>query len=57
MNRLFRFHVTANRRGASPIYLTAIARSPDAALLIGRIAFPGHLITVSHPQPHRPRTA
>ena len=53
MNRLFRFYITAHRRGASPIYLPVIARSPDAALVIGRIAFPGHLVTVSHPQPHR----
>jgi hypothetical protein len=53
MNRLFRFYITAHRRGASPIYLPALARSPDAALVIGRIAFPGHLITVSHPKPHR----
>jgi hypothetical protein len=57
MKSLFRFTITAHRRGAPPIYLPAMARSPDAALMIGRIAFPGHLVTVSHPQPHRPRTA
>jgi hypothetical protein len=57
MNRLFRFTITAHRRGAPPIYLTAMARSPDAALTIGRTAFHGHFVTVSHPQPHRPTSA
>jgi hypothetical protein len=52
--KAFSFHLTGHRRGASPVYLTCIAPSPDAALLIGQAAFPGHLVTVSLPTPHLP---
>lgn len=45
-----RYDITARRLLAPPHYLTCIAASPKAAALIGTMAFPGFLVTVS-PRP------
>lgn len=47
------FDIAAHQWGHAPIYLTCLAASPSAAILIGRRALPGFLITVSRRErPH-----
>jgi hypothetical protein len=48
--RVFPFRVVALRHGALPQLLDCLAPSPAAALLIGRQAFPGALVSAKpHP--------
>jgi hypothetical protein len=52
------FDIAAHQWGHAPIYLPCLAASPSAAILIGRRAFPGFLLTVSHRgQQHNPPSA
>ena len=51
MRDVFHFDIRVHARGQSPFTFAVMARSPQQALAIARIAYPGHFYTLPTSSP------